>query len=93
MIRVELHNAEPDDYDTLHNAMADQEFYRFIQDDNTQKWYKLPRAQYYYNGNIEDRNVILNSVVAAVKETYEDFEAIVTKSNGSIWTGLEELRS
>jgi hypothetical protein len=46
LIRVELHDADSDDYDILHQAMKDAGFLTKIDDDNG-IWYKLPTAEYY----------------------------------------------
>ncbi|KAB1230197.1 hypothetical protein [Chryseobacterium viscerum] len=91
IVRVELHKANQDDYETLHQAMYDEDLFRIIQDDFTKKFYVLPPAEYNYVGDITDKNEVLNKVERAAKKTNRSYSIIVTKSEGIIFTGLEEL--
>jgi hypothetical protein len=49
LVRVELHKATDDDYDTLHDAMEARGFERSVQGSNG-TWYQLPTAEYHYSG-------------------------------------------
>lgn len=91
VIRVELKDANSDNYDTLHREMAKKEFYQQIQDEVTLKWYHLPQAEYHYKGTIDDRQIIMDMTKQAVMPTNRECEIIVTKSLGTLWHGLEEI--
>ena len=55
--RVELHDADEQDYQMLHEAMEELGFTRTIKarDGNT---YKLPTAEYNFEGEIEIETVL-----------------------------------
>lgn len=91
IIRVELHDANSNDYDTLHDAMYDVSIYRVIEDTTTGKYYALPRGQYHYVGTIDNRQAMLDLAKIAVRKTSRSFEIVVTESNGSLWDGLDEV--
>ena len=92
MIRVELHEADSEDYDVLHEAMSDEGFLKEIQDDDTKIWYELPPAQYHFKSDSDlDRNTVLNKSKRAAKKTMKKYGITVTTSNGSVWTGLDEV--
>lgn len=91
MIRVELHDAGPEDYNILHDAMQDVSIYRVIEDTTTGIYYALPRGQYHYTGTINTRQVIIDLAKIAIRKTNCSFEIVVTESKGSLWDGLEEI--
>jgi hypothetical protein len=86
--RVELHNADEDDYSDLHAAMEDQGFSRLIAS-NDGITYRLPTAEY----NL-DEDWTLDQVLSAAKKaaatTGREFAVLVTESNGRKWHGLEK---
>lgn len=91
IIRVELHKANQDDYETLHSAMYDEDLFRIIQDDITKKFYILPPAEYNYVGNLSNKEDILYKAERAAKKTNRSYSIIATKSAGILFTGLEEV--
>lgn len=91
IIRVELHEAIFNDYEILHDAMLDEEFYKIIQDTNTEIFYRLPMAEYNYVGENEDINQIAIKVERAASQTQRRFSIVVTKCAGIIFAGLERL--
>jgi len=93
IVRVELQNATPEDYDLLHDAMFDEDFYKIIKDNTTEKYYRLPTAEYNYVGDIDDRDTILTKAERATIKTNRKHSILVTKSAGILFTGLDELRS
>lgn len=93
IVRVELQNATPEDYEILHNAMYIENLYKIIADDSTGKYYHLPTAEYNYIGNIDDREIILTKAERAAVKTNRKHSILVTKSAGIIFTGLDELKT
>lgn len=87
--RVELHKANSDDYDTLHEAMEGEGFSRTItSDDNIA--YHLPEAEYDYEGNTT-RSAVLNKAKAAAGKTKKEFSILVTEAKGRTWNGLNKV--
>jgi hypothetical protein len=87
--RVELHDADYDDYEVLHSAMEAEGFDRTItsSDDTT---YHLPSAEYYCETPLTRREVLAAAKRAAAK-TERKFGAVVTQSNGITWCGLRKV--
>jgi hypothetical protein len=87
--RVELHDADYDDYETLHSAMEAEGFERTITsgDDVT---YHLPTAEYYCEAVLTRHDVLAAARRAAAK-TQRKFGAIVTQANGITWFGLNKV--
>jgi len=87
--RVELHDADYDDYETLHAAMQAEGFSRTITaEDNVT--YHLPTAEYNRSGNLT-RDQVLESAKRAASGTGKRYGVLVTESNGRTWTGLEQV--
>ena len=87
-VRVELHDADGDDYDTLHAAMKNEGFSRFIKSDGGSK-YHLPTAEYTREGELT-RKQVLDSAKSAAAETGKEAGILVTESNGRSWSGLDK---
>lgn len=88
-IRVELHHADDDDYETLHSEMEDRGFRRtIVSDDNTT--YHLPTAEYNYSGNV-DLDAVLTKAKSAARATGKSAAVLVTQSGGRKWHGLAEV--
>jgi len=91
--RIELHNADSDDYEKLHEEMEIEGFTRTIQDGNTKKWYHLPDAIYRYdNSSIENTSTVLDKARRAANKTNKENSILVTKSDGSKWYDLKEIK-
>jgi len=87
-VRVELHNAEPQDYELLHQEMFKFHFKRTIEGTNG-KIYKLPTAEYNIINADTGENIRSNALQAA-KNIGKDASILVTPSDGRYWTNLEE---
>ncbi len=87
--RVELHDADYDDYEPLHSAMEAEGFERTITsgDDVT---YHLPTAEYYCETALTRRDVLAAAKRAAAK-TERKFAVVVTQANGITWSGLKKI--
>ncbi len=91
--RVELHKADSDDYETLHEEMQNEGFTRTIQDGSSKIWYHLPDAVYRYdNSLIDDTNTVLQKAIRAANKTNKENSVLVTKSDGSEWYNLEKVK-
>jgi len=89
--RVELHDADYDDYETLHTAMEAEGFERTITSDD-EITYHLPTAEYYREADLT-RQEVLTAAKRAAAKTQRKFGAIVGESNGVTWSGLDKVSS
>lgn len=85
--RVELHNGDADDYETLHGAMERQGFSRTISNGDGVS-YQLPTAEYNFDGN-ETKGSILDKAKKAADSTGLEHSILVTESAGRTWSGLD----
>jgi len=85
-VRVELHDAERDDYDELHTAMEDEGFSREVTSDDG-KTYHLPWAE-YNRDTASSRSAVLDSAKRAAETTGKEYEVLVTESAGRVWYNL-----
>lgn len=85
-VRVELHDATWDDYETLHTAMGQIGFSRTIKGDDG-KLYQLPTAEYDASGNCDATQVRTLASGAAAK-TGKKFAVLVTTAGVRAWVGL-----
>lgn len=85
-VRIELHNALAEDYDTLHDEMSQQGFLTTITSVR-QITYHLPKAEYNISGNYTRRE-ILNKAQLAINVTQRNSSILVTKSMGRSWRRL-----
>jgi hypothetical protein len=86
--RVELHDADYDDYETLHAAMKAEGFTRTISNGNQE--YYLPTAEYNREAAL-DKSQVLASAKRAAANTHKKYAVLVTESNGRTWDGLAEV--
>jgi hypothetical protein len=86
LVRIELHGATWDDYETLHGEMADQGFAREITGNNGRS-YQLPTAEYVIHADNELEGVRARAAEAA-KRTGRKFGVIVAEYSRSAWVGL-----
>ena len=87
-IRVELHEADYDDYETLHAAMEAKGFSRFITSGKGVT-YHLPTAEYDYTG-AKTRSEVLVLAKRAASETNRKYAVLITESSGRMWVGLQQ---
>jgi hypothetical protein len=86
LVRVELHDATWDDYESLHAEMADRGFSREITGDDGVS-YQLPTAEYVINTASAVERVRALAAEAATT-TRRKFGVIVAEFSRSAWTGL-----
>ena len=84
--RVELHNATYSDYETLHAAMQQEGFSRFIQADSG-AFSHLPTAMYHGDGNVTSVQA-LEGAKRAAATTGKSFEAIAIEMSSAAWYNL-----
>ena len=85
-VRVELHKADSDDYETLHEYMEEEGFLRYITDGDGVK-HQLPTAEYNISSN-GDKYAVLNRAKQAASRTGKRYMVLVTESNGRTWYNL-----
>jgi hypothetical protein len=86
LVRVELHSATWDDYESLHAEMADRGFSREITGADGVS-YQLPTAEYViYSESALERVRAL--AAEAAKTTGRKFGVIVAEYSRSAWAGL-----
>lgn len=85
--RVELHRANNDDYEALHEAMEDEGFSRTISNSDGTA-YHLPTAEYNRSADLT-RDQILAAAERAAKKTGRKASILVTESAGRNWCGLD----
>lgn len=84
--RVVLHDASREDYESLHDYMAEVGFGRTIS--STDEVYHLPDAEYNYEAG-ETKEAVLDRAKGAATRTSRKFAILVTESAGRCWHSLE----
>lgn len=87
-VRVELHDADGEDYSALHEAMEDEGFSRTITSDSGNT-YKLPEAEYVISGDLTRADVLARAKDAA-NLTKKKYGILVTESSGRTMVGLKK---
>jgi hypothetical protein len=90
-VRIELHEAQWADYETLHAAMAHQGFSRLITGDDG-RTYQLPWAEYDGTGNLTSVQ-ILGIAQNAAATTGKKNSVLVTEAKNRAWSGLQIARN
>jgi len=85
-VRVELHQANYDDYEILHAAMEQKGFSRKITADNGQT-YRMPWAEYNGSGNLTSAQV-RDIAREAANTTGKANAVFVTEAQTRAWIGL-----
>lgn len=85
-VRVELRDADREEYEILYEQMELRGFVDTITDSDG-KIYKLPDAEYSYEGNVT-REDVLAKAKAAAGMTGTEYSVLVTQSAGRIWFNL-----
>ena len=93
-VRVELHDANDDDYANLHAAMEDEGFVRWITGSDGAK-NRLPTAEYNMADADIDRSEVLKRAKTAANSVKPNPTPwiIVTQSAGRAWSGLRSWRN
>ena len=84
--RVELHNANGEDYVRLHQAMAAQGFARTIMGSDGKR-YHLPTAEYHFNG-LASTDDVRNKASTAARTVKPSFAVVASEYNSCSWVGL-----
>jgi hypothetical protein len=84
--RVELHDADWDDYVALYKQMARQGFTDTIELANGKL--KMPPAEYNYDGSASKEDVLAKAKTAA-SAVVGSYAVLVTESSGRTWHGLD----
>ena len=87
-VRVELHQAQWDDYENLHSAMEQRGFSRLITADDGIT-YQLPLAEYNTTGNLTSSQV-RDAARAAANTTGKQNAVLVTQAISRSWIGLSQ---
>lgn len=85
-VRVELHNANANDYDVLHAAMEQAGFSRLIAADSG-KIYQMPWAEYNGSGDLTSSQV-RDIARTAANTTGRSNAVLATQSTSRAWVGL-----
>lgn len=86
IIRVELHSATSKHYDELAKNLAAIGIVDTIRGNDGRR-YKLPPAEYNYEGAVTLQQVY-NSVTGVASKVIANYAVLVTESNGCKWAGL-----
>jgi hypothetical protein len=90
-VRIELHEAQWADYNTLHAAMACHGFSRLITGDDG-RTYQLPWAEYDSTRNLSSLQV-LGIAQNAAASTGKKNSVLVTEAKNRAWSGLQIERN
>lgn len=85
-VRIELHRADNDDYETLHEYMEEKGFLRYIVNGDGNK-YQLPTAEYNISSG-SDKDAVLGKAKQAASRTGKRYMVLVTESDGRTWYNL-----
>lgn len=88
-IRVQLRNADIDDYKNLNEKMKMKGFFKRISSSDGKK-YRLPEAEYIYD-NDKTRSEVLDIAYDIAKSINAEPAVLVTHSAGRVWKGLDEI--
>lgn len=88
-VRVELPNADYDDYQNLHERMSNNGFHKYIKS-NDGVWYNLPNAEYNYDGNL-DLEGVFQAAINVAKSVRVNAKVLVTESAGRLWYNLDKI--
>jgi hypothetical protein len=86
-VRIELHKASWDDYNTLHAAMERRGFSRLVRADDG-RTFRLPWAEYDGTGNLTCAQV-RDVAQEAANETGKRSSVFVTEAASRAWSGLQ----
>jgi hypothetical protein len=89
LVRVELHNANYDDYESLHAAMERAGFSRTIRGDDG-KSYQLPTAEYHTAGNYSATGV-RDAAAKAAASVGKRYAVVAAEASSIAWVGLSEV--
>lgn len=88
--RVELNNANSENYLTLHEEMRKEGFIKTIGDSSGN--YYLPDATYNYISDTLNKSDVIQKAKKAASTTNKSYKNLVTKSAGSTWCNLDKVK-
>jgi hypothetical protein len=88
--RIELHSANAENYQTLHEEMAKEGFTRTIISSEKIE-YDLPNAEYYRISNLNLQQILESAKKAAAK-TNKTHSIIVSETSASTWHNLNTTK-
>jgi len=88
-VRIELREAEREDYTVLYEEMEARGFTDTITS-NDGITYQLPDAEYNYEGEAT-RKEVLAMAKSAAEETGVEYSVLVTQSTGRTWHNLRKV--
>lgn len=88
-IRIELHEATWDDYVAMYDHLAGYGITDILTSDDGVK-YKMPPAEYNYEGN-STRSEVLESAKKCAAKVVKSYAILVTESAGRTWNGLGKV--
>lgn len=91
-IRIELLNAKREQYDAMYEHLDAVNIVDEFTDSEGVR-YRLPPAEYTYDGPLERAEVIqlAKNAAAKVSKTSKDYRVLVTQSGGRTWYNLEKI--
>ncbi|EMR8965805.1 DUF2622 domain-containing protein [Yersinia enterocolitica] len=89
-VRIELHNADSDEYESLHEKMEAKGYSREITA-TSGKTYRLPDAEYTYSSSTKDEGAVADDVQSIANSVKAKSGVMVTKSAGSAIRGLKTI--
>ena len=89
-VRVELHKADSDDYETLHEKMEAKGYSREVTGSSGVE-YQLPDAEYTCSHSSKDESAIADEVQAIANSIKSRSGVVVTKSAGRAIRGLKTI--
>lgn len=88
-IRIELIDASWKQYNQMYEHLEKAKIVDEIQDDKGLR-YRLPPAEYTYDG-AATRNQVLDAAKAAAAKVVPNYRVLVTESAGRSWHNLEKI--
>lgn len=85
-IRIMLNDATLDEYEAMYEYLAAQGITDIITSDDGTR-YKMPPAEYTYEGNAT-RAQVLDMAKASAAKVVRSYAVLVTESAGRTWHGL-----
>ncbi|WP_017346152.1 type V toxin-antitoxin system endoribonuclease antitoxin GhoS [Pantoea sp. A4] len=87
-VRVELHNADYDDYELLHKKMNAKGYKRTVTASSGTE-HHLPDAEYTFESSSKDESAVADEVKAIADSVKNGSGVLVTKSAGRAIRGLK----
>ncbi|KNB60623.1 hypothetical protein AC804_15730 [Chryseobacterium sp. Hurlbut01] len=90
IIYMDAENISLDEQKKLNEQLSEIGYYTVITDNTDNKRYMLPVYQYYYEGTIDNLDVIVDNLVELVKKLTNVYEITAHEVVNSKYRGLKE---